>query len=228
MNLSRKELLFLVLAGFFITNAVTAELIGGKLILVGPFTMSIGIIPWPVVFLTTDLINEYFGRKGVRILSVVTALLIAYVFILLYFGIRVSASPVSPVDDRSFTNVFGQSMWIITGSITAFLTSQFTDVLIFWLIRNRTGKKLLWLRATGSTAISQLIDTFIVLGIAFLLPGKITFEEYISISLSNYTCKLIIAISITPVIYAGHILIERYLGKESLENINSNAKSTAG
>ena len=75
---TRKELIFIILSGIFITNAVTAELIGGKLIQIGPFVMSIGILPWPVVFLTTDLINEYFGEKGVRKLSFITACLIAY------------------------------------------------------------------------------------------------------------------------------------------------------
>src|SRR5690606_35630757 len=77
---SRKDIVFIVLAGIFITNAVTAEMIGGKLIDVGPYVMSVGILPWPVVFVTTDLINEYFGKDGVRKLSIITAFLIAYCF----------------------------------------------------------------------------------------------------------------------------------------------------
>src|SRR5256885_14380178 len=118
---SKKEILFVTLAGFFITNAIVAEMIGGKLIVIGPFAFSMGIMPWPVVFLSTDLINEYFGTKGVRRLSVITACLIGYAFILLYGGMSIPAAAFSPVQDKEFNIVFGQSMWIIVGSITAFL-----------------------------------------------------------------------------------------------------------
>ena len=111
---TRKDFIFVILAGIFITNAVTAELIGGKLIQIGPFVMSIGILPWPVVFLTTDLINEYFGEKGVRKLSFITACLIAYSFLVLLLAMNIpAASGISPVNDEQFQAVFGQSMWII-------------------------------------------------------------------------------------------------------------------
>jgi uncharacterized integral membrane protein (TIGR00697 family) len=216
---TRKEILFTILAGFFVTNAVVGELIGGKLIQLGPFTMSIGIIPWPVVFLTTDIINEYFGKKGVRRLTIMTAGLIIYTFILLLAGMSISASGISPVTQEQFRAVFGQSMWIIIASITAFLASQLIDVLVFWIIRSRTGKKMIWLRATGSTVVSQLIDTFIVTGIAFWLPGKLSFTEYINTAFTGYTAKLIIAIALTPMIYLGHSLVHRYLGREQSEQI---------
>jgi hypothetical protein len=185
----------------------------------GPFTMSIGIIPWPVVFLTTDLINEYFGKQGVRKLTLMTVVLIIYTFLLLFAGMNISASSISPVKDEQFQAVFGQSMWIIVGSITAFMASQLIDVLVFWFIRHRTGKRLIWLRSTGSTVISQLIDTFIVTGIAFWLPGKLSFSDYINTASTGYLAKLIIAILITPLIYLGHHLIHRYLGEEQSERI---------
>jgi len=222
---TKREILFTILAGFFVTNAIVGELIGGKLIQLGPFTMSIGIIPWPVVFLTTDIINEYFGKKGVRRLTLMTAVLIIYTFILLLAGMSISASGISPVSDEQFRGVFGQSMWIIMGSIIAFLASQLIDVLVFWLIRSRTGKRMIWLRATGSTVVSQLIDTFIVTGIAFWLPGKLTFMEYINTAFTGYTAKLIIAVALTPLIYAGHALVRRYLGHEQSERI---VEATAG
>ena len=222
---TKREILFTILAGFFVTNAIVGELVGGKLIQLGPFTMSIGIIPWPVVFLTTDIINEYFGKKGVRRLTLMTAVLIIYTFILLLAGMSISASGISPVSDEQFRGVFGQSMWIIVGSIVAFLASQLIDVLVFWLIRSRTGKSMIWLRATGSTVVSQLIDTFIVTGIAFWLPGKLTFMEYINTAFTGYTAKLIIAVALTPLIYAGHALVHRYLGHEQSEKI---IEETAG
>jgi queuosine precursor transporter len=212
---TRKEIVFIILAGIFITNAVVAELIGGKLIQIGSFVMSIGILPWPVVFLTTDLINEYFGTKGVRKLSFITAGLIAYAFIIIFLAIAVPAAKgISPVNDEQFYAVFGQSMWIIVGSIIAFLVSQLIDVTIFWYLKNKTGGEKIWLRTTGSTVISQLFDSFIVLGIAFWLPGKIDFNTFISSALTGYVFKLVLAIVLTPLIYLGHYAIKNYLAGE--------------
>ena len=209
---SKKDLVYIILAGIFITNAIVAELIGGKLIYVGPYLMSIGILPWPVVFVTTDLINEYFGQKGVKKLSLITACLIAYCFVLLFFALKIPAVKGNGlVTDDQFHAVFGQSMWIIVGSITAFLTSQLIDVSIFHFFKNRTGNKMIWLRSTGSTVISQLFDSFIVLGIAFWMTGKINTEQYIASAFTGYFVKLIIAILLTPLIYLGHSLIEKYL-----------------
>lgn len=213
---TKKELVFVILAGIFITNAVVAELIGGKLIQIGPFVMSIGILPWPIVFLTTDLINEYFGEKGVKKLSIITACLIAYAFIILLLAITIPAAKgISPVNDEQFQAVFGQSMWIIVGSIIAFLVSQLIDVTVFWFFKKKTGNQKIWLRTTGSTVISQLFDSFIVLGIAFWLPGKINFDTFISSALTGYTFKLCVAVLLTPLIYLGHYLIKKYLAKDT-------------
>jgi queuosine precursor transporter len=212
---TKKELIFVILSGIFITNAVVAELIGGKLIQIGPFVMSIGILPWPVVFLTTDLINEYFGEKGVRKLSFITAGLIAYAFIVLLMAISIPAAKgISPVNDNQFQAVFGQSMWIIVASIIAFLISQLIDVSVFWFFKNKTGDAKIWLRTTGSTVISQLFDSFIVLGIAFWLPGKINFNTFITSALTGYVFKLSIAILLTPLIYVGHHLIKKHISEE--------------
>jgi len=209
---SRKDTVYVVLAGIFITNAVVAELIGGKLIHVGSAVMSIGILPWPIVFISTDLINEYFGEKGVKKLSLITASLIAYCFVLLYFALKIPAV-VGPnlVTDSQFNGVFGQSMWIIIGSITAFLVSQLIDVTIFHFFKNKTGNKMIWLRSTGSTVISQLFDSFIVLGIAFWMTGKMTTSVFIVSAFTGYFVKLIIAIVLTPLIYVGHAIIEKYI-----------------
>ena len=208
---NKKDFVFIILAGFFITNAVVAELIGGKLIQFQGFTLSIGIIPWPVVFLTTDLINEFYGEKGVRRLSYLTASLIVYAFLILLAAMSVSAAGFSPVSDEQFNAVFGQSMWIIVGSIIAFLISQLIDVFVFTKIKNKTNGKYIGLRATLSTGISQLIDSFIVLGIAFYLPKKITFNQYISLGFTNYSTKLIIAILLIPFVYAGHSVIKKII-----------------
>ncbi len=224
----KRDLVYLVLSGVFITNALLAELIGGKLIQVGPFTMSLGVLPWPVVFLTTDLINEYFGKRGVRQLSLFTAGLVLYAFVILFIGIGIPAVGFSPVKDAAFANVFGQSLWIIVGSVIAFLLSQLIDVFVFWLLRAQTKGRLLWLRATGSTLVSQLVDTFVIIGIAFYLPSvlelvpldrRITFDQFIVTAGSNYSYKVLIAIGLTPLIYAAHAAVDRWLGKEESDRI---------
>lgn len=209
---NRKKTVYIILAGIFITNAIVAELIGGKLIDVDNYVMSVGILPWPVVFVTTDLINEYYGETGVRKLSYITTALIAYCFVILFFAIQIPASEkIDGITTEQFSAVFGQSMWIIIGSIVAFLVSQLIDVALFHFLKRKTGSKMLWLRSTGSTVISQFFDTFIVLGIAFYATGKMDTATYITSGLTGYFVKLVIAIALTPIIYLSHSLIDKYL-----------------
>lgn len=216
---NRKDLVFIILAGFFVTNAIVAELIGGKLVqFFGAFTQSIGIILWPIVFVLTDLINEYYGRNGVRKLTFITIGLIIYTYLLITIAINLKAVDFSPVNDSVFQMVFGQSQWIIFGSIVAFLSSQLVDVYIFWKLRNVTGKRMIWLRATGSTLVSQLIDTFVVQFIAFVLPGKWSFGDFFVNASYGYGFKILVALALIPLIYLGHFAIERYLENKDEEN----------
>ncbi|HRG00564.1 MAG TPA: queuosine precursor transporter [Bacteroidia bacterium] len=212
---SRKDIVFLVLAGFFITNAIVAELIGGKLVqFFGLFTQSIGIILWPVIFLLTDLINEYYGKDGVRKLTYITVGLISFTFILLSVALKIPATSFSPVSDDNFRTVFGQSQWIIVGSIVAFLFSQLIDVYVFWAFKKVTGDKHIWLRATGSTMVSQLVDTFVVQFIAFVLPGKWAFSDFLTNASWGYAFKLLVALALIPLIYLGHFIVGKYLRKD--------------
>jgi uncharacterized integral membrane protein (TIGR00697 family) len=222
----RRQLLFLVLAGVFLTNALLAELIGGKLFQVHTpwrvFTLSVGIVLWPVVFVFTDIVNEYFGRRGVRQLSILAAVMIAYAFVALSLTQLVPAADFSPVDDTSFHRVFLQSQWIIVGSIAAFLLAQLIDVTVFWLIRRQTGHRFLWLRATGSTVVSQLIDTFVVQFVGLYLPWRlggqgIDFPTFLNSASSGYLFKLAVAVGITPLLYLVHRIIDAYLGEQEAE-----------
>lgn len=222
-SFSRRDLVFIILTGIFVTNALLAEILGTKLFLIGSANMTVGVLLWPVVFVTTDVVNEYFGKAGVRHLTFLTIGLITFTFIALYAAINIPASSISPVSDDQFAAVFGQSLWIIIGSITAFLLSQLIDVSVFWFLRGKTGAKALWLRSTGSTVISQFIDTFVVLGIAFYLPGKLGLDDYINISLTNYTYKFVIALLMTPIIYVAHMAIDRFLGKQSANTLIKDA-----
>ncbi len=216
MNLNnKKDVVFVILAGFFITNAIVSELIGGKLVMFfGTFTQSIGIVLWPVVFILTDIVNEYYGQSGVKKLSYITLFLIAFTFLYLFICMQIPAVSFSPVTDENFKKVFGQSMYIILGSMCAFIVSQLVDSGIFWMLRQRTGKKMIWLRSTGSTVVSQLVDTFIVQFIAFVIPGWWTMKEFLHNASYGYAFKLLVAISVIPMIYLVHYLIDRYLGDE--------------
>ncbi len=220
---NRKDFLFLILAGFFITNAITAELISSKLIRIGPFVNIVGVIPWPIVFLATDIINEYYGRKAVQRLSLLTSCLILYSLIVVLTAVNLPAIEGSPATDEQYRKVLGQSVWVMIGSIAAFLVSQLVDVFIFWLIRERTGNKMIWLRTTGSTLVSQLVDSFVVLGIGFWIPQGWSFQQYVSIGWDNYLLKLLIAIALTPVIYLLHRFFDRYLGQAASHQLVKNS-----
>lgn len=249
-NLSDKPTrLFLFLGGFFIANVFIAEFIGVKIFqlettlgfqpynlhilgmdLSGQFTA--GVLLWPVVFVMTDIINEYFGTKGVRLLSFLAAGLIAYGFIMFYFGIKVSPAEwwVSSKADKgvpdmnlAFKAIFGQGQWIIVGSLVAFLVGQILDVVVFHRIKKITGEKWLWARATVSTLVSQLIDSYVVLFIAFYVGSNWSLKQVIAIGSNNYIYKFLMAILLTPLIYLVHYAIDRYLGKETAEKLTHQA-----
>ena len=188
------------------------------------FNLTAGAVIWPVVFITSDLINEYFGKPGVKRISYLTAVLIAYAFVVIFLAIHLPPAEWwmdannKDLDGNffnmnfAFNKIFGQGQRIILGSLIAFLLGQLVDVYVFQRMRKITGPKKLWLRATGSTLISQLVDSFVVLYIAF--AGVFSNSQIIAIGLTNYIYKFAVAILLTPVIYAGHFLIDRYLGKE--------------
>lgn len=241
MIFKKEQILFVVLGGFFVANAIIAEFIGVKIFSleatlgIDPisihlggeeysFNMTAGVLLWPVVFIMTDIINEYFGKRGVRILSFLAAGLIAYAFIMVFFAIGLEPAgwwEIRSLADGStlnmneaFSNVFGQGMWIIAGSLVAFLVGQLVDVYVFQLIRKATGGGKIWLRATGSTLVSQLIDSFVVLFIAFYLSGAMTLGQVVSIGIVNYLYKFFVAVALTPLLYLVHWLIDSYLGRE--------------
>jgi hypothetical protein len=197
------------------------------------FNLTAGVVLWPIVFITTDLINEYFGKPGVRRISYFTAGLIAYAFVAIYLTIRLSPADfwldTNSTDPEgnyfniqfAYNKLFGQGMRIIAGSLTAFLIGQLVDVYAFQKLRRMTGSKMLWLRATGSTLISQLFDSFVVLFIAFY--GIFTTSQIVAIGITNYIYKFAVAILLTPLIYLGHYWIDRYLGKDQALRISAEA-----
>ena len=252
---TKRTRLFIVLSGIFLTNALVAEMIGTKIFSfegmlgVAPanldilgfsmsFNLTAGALIWPVVFITSDLINEYFGKPGVKRISYLTAALIAYAFIVIFLAIELPAAGFwldsNNRDaegnyfnmDYAFRSIFGQGLRIIVGSLTAFLIGQLVDVFVFQRLRKITGSRMLWLRATGSTLASQLIDSFVVLYIAF--AGVFSNSQIVAIGITNYIYKFVVAILLTPVIYLGHYLIDRYLGKTESEKLMEEAAGKSG
>lgn len=247
---SRTTRLYIVLAGFFAANAIIAEFVGVKIFALeatfglrpfgwnlfgqsGSLSFTAGVLLWPIVFVMTDVINEYFGRRGVRFISFLAVGLICYAFVFAYLAIGlapaewwVGVNAERGVTDMqaAFANVFGQGLWTIGGSITAFLIGQLIDVGIFHRIRAATGERWIWLRATGSTAVSQLVDSFVVLYIAFVLgPQQWPVSLFLAVGTVNYLYKLSAAIVLIPAIYLARRQIERYLGADEARRLKEAA-----
>ncbi len=255
---NKKTSLFIILSGIFITNALIAELVGGKIFslertmgfeplqisLLGDFTLQFnltaGVLLWPVVFITTDIINEYFGKKGVKRITYITVGLIAYAFLIIYLVMQLSPadfwvnlyatdSAGNPFNvNEAFQKVLGQGLNIIFASLVAFLIGQLVDVFVFHRLRRITGKGKIWLRATGSTLVSQLIDSFVVLIVAFYILGPWTLKQVVAVGITNYIYKFIIAVVLTPLLYIAHNIIDNYLGKEEADKLADQASEESG
>lgn len=254
---NRGVTLFVILAAFFIANTIVAEFVGGKIFslekLLGFPPMNItlfgvknlglnltaGAILWPIVFIMTDIINEYFGSRAVKFLSYLAIATVLYAFAMVYgaiglppnewwqFQSGLAADPnVSIIDmNLSFNKVMGQGLWIIIGSMVAFLVGQILDVAVFHKIKTMTGDRMVWLRATGSTLVSQLVDSYVVLIIAFYIGSDWDLVRVLAIGTVNYFYKSGMAIMLTPLIYLGHYFIERYLGHEMATKMKDEARN---
>lgn len=247
--------LFVIISSFFVANALIAECIGGKIFslekvfgfdpsnfsLFGQdnlaFNLTCGVLLWPLEFVVTDIVNEYYGPKAVRRISYTAVALIAYAFLMFYLAIEIppadfwitSGAEIGVPDmPNAFNAIFGQGMWIIFGSLVAFLVSQVVDVTVFHKIKRMTGEKKVWLRATGSTLISQLVDSFIVLFIAFKLGRGWSWQLVLAICLVNYAYKFTMAIILTPLIYFIQNRIDKYLGKEKARQMKLAAMGQEG
>jgi queuosine precursor transporter len=246
----RSARLFLALAGFFITDALLAEFVGVKIFSLertlgiddvhwsllgasGTLSFTAGVIYWPLVFILTDIINEYFGLRGVRLVSWLAVAFISWAFLCAYVAISLAPAPFwvdsnaalgVPDIQKAFALIFGQGMWTIVGSIVAFLVGQLIDVTVFQRIRRLTGERWMWLRATGSTAVSQLFDSFIVLYIAFVIgPQHWPVSQFLAVGTVNYLYKMLAAILTIPLLYLVHAGVRRYLGAEETARLRREA-----
>ena len=247
---SRPARLFIVLTALFVTNAMIAEFVGVKIFALedtlglppfdwrlfgqsGSLSFTAGVMLWPIVFIMTDVINEYFGVRGVRFISWLAVAFIAYAFLFAYLAISlapagwwvtVGSERGVPDMQAAFASIFGQGLWTIGGSITAFLIGQLIDVVIFHRILQATGERYVWLRATASTAVSQLVDSFVVLYIAFVLgPQHWPTGLFLAVGTVNYCYKMAMAVALIPLLYIGRRLIHAYLGAETAERLRAHA-----
>ena len=247
---SRTTRLFVLLAAFFVGNAVVAEFVGVKIFALektfglppfgwnlfgqsGSLSFTAGVLIWPIVFIMTDVINEYFGKRGVRLISFAAVGMISYAFLFAYAAIHlapadwwvtVNASRGVPDMQAAYNGVFGQGLWTIGGSLIAFMVGQVIDVGIYHRIRQATGERWIWLRATGSTAFSQLVDSFVVLYIAFVLgPQQWPISLFLAVGTVNYCYKMVMAVVLSPLIYLARAQIERYVGPEEAERLKREA-----
>jgi hypothetical protein len=214
--------LFVTLVAVFMTCLIVGDMIGGKLTSFHLFgrewLFSVGQIAFPVTFILTDILNEFYGRKVVRRITFLAFFMVGLTFCLIYAAAALRWAPATLKPDwtgvtpSQFRSVFTQATQIQLASMLAFLIGNLVDISVFFLIKWVTGNRMLWLRSTGSTAVSQMIDTIVISGIIWL--PKVPFDTYVTIVLTSYAIKLAAAILVTPVIYALHELIEKKYGIE--------------
>lgn len=205
--MTRYDWLFLVLAGLFVASLVLANAMVFKFVdvplpFVGLATISIGVLPYPITFLCTDLISELYGKKRADAIVLTGFVVSVYMLGLLQLG---RVLPVSHLQDEMiqehYMAVFGQSGRAIVGSMAAYLLAQFIDVRLYHFWRRLTNGRHLWLRNNASTMLSQLLDTTVVVTILF--AGVWTWSQIGAVILASYAYKLLVAAADTPLLYLG-------------------------
>lgn len=236
-DMTARQKLYLWLTAFFVSCLLIADIVGIKLFRIPlgfevalPFSSSpidaiehtCGMLTFPVTFLLTDLLNEYYGTKGARRVTYIGLVMASFVFIVMNIA---QAMPYLPKDfnikQEHFDAVFGSAKVMYVASLSAYLVGQLCDIWVFHAIKRVTGGRYLWLRATGSTVVSQMLDSFVVSYLAFSLGRRVfpdpavppaDFGDILKIAATGYTLKFVVAIAITPLIYLGRGVIHKYIG----------------
>ena len=213
MTSQKRELaknIYLLLAGLFITSLVVSNLIFQKFFYWYPldvkvlgnslFELSVGILPYPITFLITDLISEIYGKKRANQV-VVTGIFASFFSMgILLIANEVPAIENSPIDDETFNQVFALSPIAALASMIAYLLAQFVDIRIYHFWKNLTQGKMLWLRNNFSTFSSQLIDTSLVVGLLSVF-GVLEWKLFWGLVISGFLFKIIVAALDTPLLY---------------------------
>jgi uncharacterized integral membrane protein (TIGR00697 family) len=222
IGFDRRTKLYMYLCGVFLTALLIGDTIGSKLFVVNiplgfttlPATLSVGAIWFPITFLLTDVINEFYGSQGARFVTFLGFFMAILAFLVLLASRYIPAASFSPIPHDMFNQVFGNANRIFVASLLAYLIGQLVDISVFQFAKKLTQSKHIWLRSTGSTLISQLIDTVVVTYVAFY--GKLDTPVLHRAALTSYAVKVMLAIGLTPVIYAMHGFIHRKLHIEEV------------
>ncbi len=241
----KREVLLLALGALFVGFFVAAEILGNKLYrfdLFGltprslgltdddHFVATTGIYAFPLTFVLTDIVNEYFGKRIVRIFTWLAIVVNLLLQIPIWFAVKAPAVSFTPgVTPEAVQSAFQLSLgatWaIVVASLCAFSVAQFVDATVFTFLRRRTGGKMLWLRSQGSTVVSQVVDTLVVIFLAFWVIPELLGNPHMSagqalvVSLTNYVYKFVIAVGITPLLYLVHGAVELYLGRAAAHRL---------
>jgi uncharacterized integral membrane protein (TIGR00697 family) len=206
--MDRRDLLFMWLSGIFVAALIVADLIGGRFFRVGSVDLSVGLLAFPLTFVLTDVVNEFYGTAGAKRITYLGLGTSVFVFAVISVALAVPPSPIG-VPNETFRSVIGVSRRLFVASLAAYLIGQLADITVFAAFRKLTRHRLLWLRATGSTVISQIVDTTVV---TFgLMVGQQPTGTIVRVIGHSYLIKLVFAVGLTPVIYAVHALVLRVL-----------------
>ena len=205
--MDRKQRTFVFLATLFVAALITGDFVGGKFFVLFGRNFSAGIIPFPITFVLTDVVNEFYGTHGARRLTYAGLGAAVFVWVVINIALALPTSPDSPISDSVFRGAFGTSSRLYVASLTAYMLGQLLDIAIFQVLRRMTGHRLLWLRATGSTVLSQVLDS---LAVSFVfLVGTKPLGFIVANAGNNYVGKLCMAVLLTPLIYLGHWFFRR-------------------
>lgn len=211
--------LYLILAAIFIALLLLSNLIFQKFFFWNPlpflssytFEVSVGILPYPLTFLVTDIISELFGRKMANKVVISGLFASILVFILVLIAEQVPATSWSPVSDEEFSHVFGKTGLAVGASMLAYLSAQLIDVRLFHFWKKLTKGKHLWLRNNFSTITSQFVDTALVIGLLCAF-GAIEWALFPALLLNGFLFKVMVALFDTPIIYLVVWIIRRKMG----------------
>jgi uncharacterized integral membrane protein (TIGR00697 family) len=223
--MDRKQRLYVWIVGVFVSALVAGDLIGGKFFRVAGLDLSVGMIPFPLTFVLTDIVNEFYGTEGARRITFVGLGMAVFVFSVINLALALPVSPESPMSQELFARAFGWSSRLYVASLVAYVAGQLLDIWLFQVFLRLTGHRFLWLRATGSTVFSQAIDTLVVNFV--LLSGRRSMEFILTVARNGYVVKLMIAISMTPLIYLGRGLFLRYLEPVPSDLVRTDTVSTS-
>ena len=210
--------IFLIFSALFITSLVVSNLIFKKFFYWYPFDVeifgtklfeiSVGILPYPITFLITDLISEIYGKRKANQVVITGIFASLFSLLILFVSNNVNATSWSPVSDQVFNNVFGSAQIAVISSMLAYLFAQFIDIQIYHFWKKLTKGKHLWLRNNFSTFFSQFIDTFTVL-ILLCLFNEIEWSKFYGLLIAGVSFKILIAIAYTPLLYLGVYLMRK-------------------